>query len=528
MPEDSDIATPARHGPGAWPVALLLLGLLPGMIAYLGETWEKPWYRWFPLALVASAALAVRAVRESESPAVPGRRWVWLPLLGAGLALLATAAWESSPWLGWLAGLCALAGLLGWCGRWVLFRAFLPAFVLLVVVLSPPLNWDAQFVERLERLILAAASRMLFGLSVPHFLHPGGVVLTDLKLPRSELFTGLYGLPAMLAVGLVWLLVRRRGPVRVICTLLLTAALLLPGEVVRIVWGIAASDASRTDVFASARATYGVIGLWVVSFILFLSVDQFMRFLTLPRRKPDLPPASAHPEAPPGARAALGLSGAGTGLAWAFAAVALVLGAAQGAAFWRASGAVEPAAPPASVLPAEARFTLPEWPDWWSFSSSNSLAQPAALGTARGTWHRQRNDLALAISISGPLAGFPSPLPAYQEMLWRLTGWAPVVAASSPAPPCAEAELKRDNLFRGVLWFGVLDESGRWLEPADLGGWTGTGTAGSPPRSCYLVQALAVCPRLPSNAEREEVRRRFEEARQELARQLAAQLGGKP
>ncbi len=531
MTDDPSTTKPAARGPSVLTIALVGLGFLPMVIAYFSELWDKPWYRWFPLALVGALVLALRATREPLTPAVPGHRGLWLPLLGAGLLLLAAAVWFGSPWLGWVAALLALAGVLGWCGGWPLFKLILPAYALLVVMLAPPLAWDVLAVARLERLILAAVSRLLYTLSVPHLINPGGVALADLTLPRAGLFTGLYGLPGVLVAGLVWLLWRRRHPVRLAFTLLATAFLLLPGEVLRIAWGVAASDASKADFFVTSRSTLVVVGLWLLDFGWLLSLDQLLRFLTTPRRKPDSPPASPVTAVWPGARAVLGLGGPASPLAWGLAVLAILLGAAQAGLSWqRANVRAVDARPVASVLRADAAFTLSEWPDWRTFNGSNSLAQPMRFSPERGSWHRQRGDLALSVVIAGPLVGFTTPISAYQNDGWRLTGWAPVISAGGTPPPCAQAELLRDVLFRGVLWFGVMDESGRWVAPPARAGWSDASQAlaAGPSRPSYLVQALAVSTRNLTLPEREEVRRRFEVAREELSRQVAEQLERKP
>lgn len=511
---------PARRGLSAVAVVLLGLGFLPLALAYFAELWSAPWYRWFPLALAGATALAVRGILEPRQPAVPGRPAVWLPLVGAGLLLLAAAAWVGSPRLGWLAALVALAGTLGWCGGWALFKRLLPAWVMLFSVLSPPLNWDGALFERLEKLVLGSADRLLFSLNVPHLISPVGVSLADLTIPRAGLFTGLYGLPGVVAAGLLWLLWQRRHPVRLAFTLGVAALFPLPGEVVRVAWGLAACDASGANFFTTPLATWIVLGCWLLYFGLLLSADQLLRFLTAPRRRPDLPPLTADDAVWPGATAALGLRGPASGLAWGLAAVALLLGGAGAGLAWQS--ARPPAGSPAGVTPgfkADVSFTLPDWPEWRNYSRSNSLAQVESLDPARGTWYRQRNDLALAISIEGPLSHPTTPVPLYQAQGWSLTGWVPVIAAGGGPPPCATAELLRDQLFRGVLWFGLVDETGRWCEPP---GRLQPRSAGPPPgRPCYGIQVLAVSVRNLTPAERTEVRERFEAARRELSRQLA-------
>lgn len=505
-------------------MALLALGFLPLAILHLVALWAGPWHRWLPVALVAALALAARALHEPRQPATPGRPWAWWPLLGLGLAGLAAAAWWRSPWLGWLGGLLAWAGTLGWAGGWRLLRRWLPAWVMGLTLLSLPHGWDAVVVERVESLVLLSADRMLYSWSVPHLLSPLGVTLTSLTVPRETLFTGLYGVPGVLVAGLGWLLWQRRHPVRVLATLGWAALFPLPLEVVRIAWGLAACDARQANSFTTPLATWLVIGTWLLEFLLLLSADQGLRFLTAPRRRPDLPPATSDDSIWPGALAAMGLHGPPMSVAWAGAVAALVLGGVGVSRAWPDLRAVPPTG--AAVAKPERTFTLAEWPGWLDLAASNSLAQVELLDAGRASWYRQKGDFAVSVSVAGPFPRRITPLPQYQARGWNLSGWVPVAAQSGGPPACATADLLRDQVFHGVLWFGLVDESGRWLDlPGRL-------RAPRPEpwldRPCYLVQVLATSPRYHTPAERADVREKFEAARAELARQLAPAPEARP
>lgn len=501
---------PLARGPSVVTGLLLALGCLPLALQYLAQLWEHPWYRWYPLALVGALVLAARAILEPRRAASPGRPHFWLPLIGLALGLLVWAGWRGSPWLGWGAMLLAGAGMLGWAGGGESLRRLLPAGVLLLVVWCPPGNQDAWLVEGAEKALLVPTGHLLHTLGVPHWITPDGVTLAAVTVPRGELFLGLHGLPGVLVAGLLWLLLRRRHPARIVATLALLASCFLPAETIRITWGLVASDASGTDFFSTPRATWVVVGMWAVLLGLLFSLDQFMRFLTAPRRRPDLPPVTPGTSAWPGMPAVLGLRGAGSPLAWGVAVLAVAAG---GAGLWQVWAHEPPLAAKApKSLPGA--FSLRDWPEWRALSASNSLARLESAGAVRGAWHRQRADLAMAISVAGPAAEGVSPLPLYQAQGWHLAGLAR--AGGAGTPPCATAELLRDELFRGVLWMGVVDDQGRWLEPPLRGrGREGAGRS-------YVIQVLAVATRNLTPAERQEVRARFEAARLELAAQIAA------
>jgi hypothetical protein len=109
---------------------------------------------------------------------------------------------------------------------------------------------------------------------------------------------------------------------------------------------------------------------------------------------------------------------------------------------------------------------------------------------------------------------------------WQLAEATPVVSSTNAVPPYVEVELTREPMLHGVLWFGLVDEAGRWLEPPNHGaGWVARPGATSPGSGAsHRVQALAVGARPLTPAERVEARRVFDAARLALAAQLTRQV----
>lgn len=489
----------------------LALGFLPLGLLYLAELWSRPGQRWFPLALAGALALGARGVWTTRVPAQPGHVGLWLPIMFAALALLAVAGWLASPWLGWAAGLLALAGVAVWTGGRAGMKRWLPAWVMLLALWIPPPAWEPFIYERVEKVLLTAASHWLHTLAVPHWTSSLGVTLATVSVPREQLFMGTYGLPGVLGAGLLFLLWHRRPLLWVAATLCLAALFFLPGEAARLAWGLASSDRSGTNFFASLGATWVTVGTWLAYFGLLVSVDQLMRFLASPRRRPDLPP-EPEPPAWPGVAAVTGLRGVASPVAWGAAAVALCVGAAGA---WHTAQQARSANTTVAVTASAVALTLDDWPEWRTFAATNSVARLETPPPALGAWHRQRADLAVAISLTGPLTEAVTPVPFYQAEGWRLTGI--VTLPAGPTPPSVTAELLRDELFRGVLWFAVVDGTGRWWEPPAVGHPGARLPAGG-----YLIQLLAVSTRNPSTAERAEIHALFERTRQVLAAQLSA------
>lgn len=519
---------PPRGAPSAGVVALLALGFLPLLLAYFAELWAQPAQRGYLLALPAAVLLGARGMRNLDQPATPGTAWLWLSLhiLGLGLLVAATVMW--SPGLGLLASLVALAGVVGWCGGARLLRALGPMFVLLLTLLAPLLPWNDRLWTALQEFVLKAVDRMLYTFEVPHLLGVNGFELTALTVPREELFAGLNGLPGLLVLLLGGLLWWRRHPLRILVVLAAVGVFAVPSEVLRVTWGLKACHATGGDFFQTARAGVITGALWLLWFGLGLSVDQFTGFLVEVRRRSGGP----LPEAPAPAprlpwRVALGLGRESSRLAWAFVAVALVLGLTATGRGWLRRNDLREAVGAASRLPAGAVFEMPAFGgEWRVLLASEVLGEVAMTARDVRTWQWQSGQVTLTLGLDGPLTGFVDPSPGYVKRGWQIAEASPVVSATNAVPPYVEVELTREPMLHGVLWFGLVDEAGRWLEPPNHGaGWVARPGATSPGSGAsHRVQALAVSARPLTPAERAEARRVFDAARLALAAQLTRQV----
>lgn len=500
------------------PFGAAALGCAPLVVTYFFNLWEKPYYRFFPLALLGAGWLAWRGWRSAPPP-VPGARWVVLTLAGVALALLAAGAGLWVPWLGVAALLCVLLGAVWAHGGWRLARPLLPALVLSLTVLTPPFGWDEAVMNRLQAWVMSGAGRMLYSLQVPHLLGWWSVELAGRKVPLKELFAGLNLLPGLLAVCLFYLLGQRRQAAVVVLTLATVFAFAMPGEVMRVAFGLRASDALGLDRFTNWRNTATAWGLGGLLLVLMLSVDQLLVFLTdlsQMRRWRTRPTADGAPVPAPAPEPTAPVAGAALSprLAWGLVWVSALLGLTQMGTGWNHyQHRVVAEGPPAAGALAEVRFELPEaFGEWKRAEVTNYMAAIALTPGAKSQrWFYQKGELSLVLAVDYPWRGVVSPVPAYREADWRLTAENSGGTELSAILPGGRAEMAFDPVLKSVLWYGAVTAQGQWLRPAV--------PLPEKPLS-YRVQGLLLVGRKIEPADRKEANEVFEQARAQWSRQL--------
>ena len=503
------------------PFGVAALACAPLVVTYFFNLWEKPYYRFFPLALLGAGWLAWRGWRSAPEPAVPGTRWIVLTLAGVALALLAAGAGLWVPWLGVAALLCVLLGAVWAHGGWRLARPLLPALVLSLTVLTPPFGWDESVMNRLQAWVMSGAGRMLYSLQVPHLVGWWSVELAGRKIPLKELFAGLNLLPGLLAVCLFYLLWQRRQPVLVVLTLATVLAFTMPAEVTRVAFGLRASDALGLDRFTNWRNTATAWGMGGLLLVLMLSLDQLLLFLTdlsQMRRwrtrtaaEEAAAPTTAPTPVPSAPVAGAALSPRLTwGLVWVSALLALTqLG--TGWNYYRHRVVAE--APPAAGALAEVPFELPNTlGEWRRAEGTNYMAAIALTSGAKSQrWFYQKGELSLVLAVDYPWRGVVNPVPAYREADWRVTAENAGATEPNAILPGGMAEMAFDPVLKSVLWYGAVTAQGQWLRPA----------APLPEKPLsYRVQGLLLVGRKIEPADRKEANEVFEQARTQWSRQL--------
>src|SRR5947208_154511 len=109
---------------------LFAFGYAPLLALFFANLWGRPHYQFFPLVLAGAGLLAWTRLAEMPRPFEPGRSTLAVTFfLLSFLCLVAgTVVW--SPWLGSLAVMVGLVGVIWLAGSTKLLRAMAPALLL--------------------------------------------------------------------------------------------------------------------------------------------------------------------------------------------------------------------------------------------------------------------------------------------------------------------------------------------------------------------------------------------------------------
>ena len=522
-------------------LGLLAFGFAPLLVLFFANLWGRTYYQFFPMALAGAGFLGWGRLKEVPRPFCGGQAAGVAALLGMAFGILFGAMVLWSPWLASVAAVLGVVGVAWWVGGWRVLRALVPALVLALTVIPPPLMLDARLMLYLRELAVNWSSRLLDVYSVVHYLSGNVIELPQQKLLVEEACSGINSVLLTLAVCLFYLLWRRRSVVRILICLPYALATVLLGNVFRITLGAGLKFYYGIDILSGWR--HESLGLFLVGLymVMILSLDEWMNFLTAPVRqrtfRPQAPAAPVAPAmvaprpepepvradwSPRWARVA--------GCAFALLGVAeLGRGALhyhrQNIAFVMASR---------SALRDGAVFTMPEQiGNWRRLEAAVPNQKVETQGISSKIWHYQRGATLAAVALDYPFRGYHDVTVCYRLQGWRLTRQERQVGTGTNASlPLMVVEMDKEPVSHGSLWFSTVDEQGHWmetlvvkrslLERLDL-----TGGFGFVPTSYRMQVLVAGYGGLPPE-EADAARQLFETARKLLAQQLFDQMQGKP
>ena len=545
------------EGVGLTKGSLLLLasGFGPLWLQLCVNLWQRPQYQFFPLALAGVGLLGWRSLQTTPRPWRAGSAGVGLALLGCSLGLLAAGVWLWSPWLGMIASLLGWTGLCWRGGGGRLAGAMLPALVLALTFLPPPLGLDTRLMLDLRGLAVSGSSRVLDALGVAHVLSGNIIELPHAKLLVEEACSGINSFLLILAVGLFYLCWRRRSWGRILVCLPCALATVVLGNVGRITLGAWLQSRWNLNILSGWR--HELVGLALVAgYVGFIwSLDALLEFiaerLVEPPAPPRAAPAAGPPEpalqtAPPAPPSA---GGERRGRRWRMAGgVCALLGVAslaRGYQHQRVQQAAGPMAASASALRAGAVLTLPERIGGWTRQPAEApqLRQVETAGICSQIWKYQQGALGATVALDYPFRGYHDVLVCYRLAGWNLVQQQCRDGGGDARPAWMEVEMEQPPITWGALWFSTVDEQGRWMEaPAGrpvpglekrpfrerMARWISGDQAWQLPAGdeviTYRIQTLATGYEAWSAPQRKAAGELFAAARQLLAQQLLGQF----
>ncbi|HEX3315395.1 MAG TPA: exosortase U [Gemmataceae bacterium] len=291
--------------PPAWKWALVLVplaALMPLLWTHAEHLWTLPHYQFFPFVLLGAGVLAW--TRWKSAPRAAGNLTTAFGLLIVAWVVLALGEAVESAMLAVVSlQLILAAGLLA-LGGYVFFRALLPAWAFLWILVPLPFGLDRQLVVSMQQLASTASSSVLDVLGVVHVLDGNVVRITQKPLFVEEACAGLNSLFTLAACSLFLILWMRRSWVRGVLLMVASVGWVLVCNVLRIVIIAFMLDRFGPDWDLSDGLRHSILGFGCFSLAVLLiwSTDRFFLFF-LPRWNSEAPAASvpapaADPEQP--------------------------------------------------------------------------------------------------------------------------------------------------------------------------------------------------------------------------------------
>jgi len=221
-----------------WLLGLIFcIGFEPLLLEFFSNLWKFEIHQFFPIALLGAGVLAWRGLSETDLPLTKGSQLVTFPLVLLYLGLLAWATLLWSPWVGSIAVLLAIATTVWWLGGSLLFRALLPALIMLVTVIPPPMKLDTRFALFLQQLAVAGSSWMLGLMALPHLRNGNVLEIPGHRLLVEQACSGINSVLFMTSVCVFYALWQRRSLLFLSLLYILTLGAILIGNLIRITSG---------------------------------------------------------------------------------------------------------------------------------------------------------------------------------------------------------------------------------------------------------------------------------------------------
>jgi exosortase len=262
---------------------VILCAHLPFFSLHLLNLWRyRPHYEFFPLVLAVGGWLIWQRWPRGEVRHTRATRSLGAVLLVVGGLALTGSVALFSPWLAAIATLFSLGGILLRTGGQSALRELAGPWLLLWLIVPPPLRLDDELIRVLQGVTARATSGLLDLMHIEHLL-TGHVF----RLPGRELFvaeacSGVHSQLVLIAVSIVLAVYWRRTFLH---SVLLAAASVFCAATVntaRVLLIVLA--AAKWDMDLSSGWQHEVLGysLVVAGLLLLLSADQFLQGVLAP------------------------------------------------------------------------------------------------------------------------------------------------------------------------------------------------------------------------------------------------------
>lgn len=273
--------SPTQLTLGVCSAAAVALAYGPWLVAFGQDLWAKPHYQHFPFVLAAAVVLCIQRLREGRSDPERAERSRWPAYTAYALAwvLLGLAYMAYSPLLAGVSAIVLVGGWLAALTRHLGKRFPWGSWLLLWLVIPPPLGFDGRLMQGLQHFSSRLSSYALDLIGVNHLMDGNALVLPEKQLFVDEACSGIISVVSIIACAAMYGVWRRRAGLHVVLMILLAAGWAALLNVVRIVsialaWVEAGIDWSE-------GVPHTVLGLVIfgLSIIVLVATDWLLKAL---------------------------------------------------------------------------------------------------------------------------------------------------------------------------------------------------------------------------------------------------------
>lgn len=258
---------------------LLLSGSYSPLLVEFGQNlWAREHYQHFPF-VVGAVAFLLYMRWGTQAFATQGcirRRWLGKATLLISWLLLATAIWLHSPWLAAVSAVLLIGSflLLTAAARSVPYLGAI--WLLLWLIIPPPLNLDSQLIATLQRSGSLCSSHLLDNLGVNHLMQGNALLLPGKELLVDQACSGIVSVMSIIACAAIYGVWKNRAAVHIVLLLAAAVGWAMLANVVRITTIAYVFQHWESD--WSVGVAHEVLGLalFLLAFLALMSTDVLL------------------------------------------------------------------------------------------------------------------------------------------------------------------------------------------------------------------------------------------------------------
>jgi len=446
------------------PVGTASICFVPLLSEFFVNLWHQETEQFFPLALIGSGLLAWRGLSEVPVPLRGGTVPLTLVLLALFLLLTVVATLLWSPWINVGAILVGALTLAWWLGAAPLIKAVLPAWLMFLTIIPPPLELGERFALFLQHNAVVGSSFLLSLLKIPHLRSGNILEIPGARLLVEQACSGINSVLFMAAACVFYTLWQRRSFLFFIILTVLTMIWIFISNLIRITFSTWILYNFNINLFSPFR--HEAVGLFLTAstfLFIFVSSKLLEKLVAHPNNISDN--QVAHPVSlqmlvssnkPRGGYVALAL------IIMILAIIQLNVGLNVHHLLTRYNRIDN------KNLDGSKSFSLPVNIEGWTLQSK---VTPIPVRTAFESgiyshiWIYKKEGVIASISLDYPFYFYHDVRLCYLE-----TGWSVIDSklsrgnSSDGNIPDMEVTMVHDSGLNGFLLFSTVNQSGQWVE----------------------------------------------------------------